>query len=204
MNFLAHLHLAQRAQSSLLGNLMADFVRGDPEGLYSPDVVTGIRMHRQVDKFTDQHPIVINAKQLFRPPYRRVAAITLDLVWDHFLALYWDQIEAKQTLPQFVHYARQQIEPNLYYTPEKFQELNEYLWSQNWLIHYAEPEYINNVLNSMARRRPKLANLIGSFDDFILHYHDFSVFFWQLYPAMIAFAETLSEKRAPLMKTNKP
>ncbi|WP_366212808.1 ACP phosphodiesterase [Arsenophonus sp. ENCA] len=156
---------------------MADFVRGDPEGLYSPDVVAGIRMHRQVDKFTDQHPIVINAKQLFRPPYRRVAAITLDLVWDHFLALYWDQIEAKQTLPQFVHYARQQIEPNLYNTPEKFQELNEYLWSQNWLIHYAEPEYINNVLNSMARRRPKLVNLIGSFDDFILHYHDFSAFF---------------------------
>lgn len=33
MNFLAHIHLAQRAQSSLLGNLMADFVRGDPEGL---------------------------------------------------------------------------------------------------------------------------------------------------------------------------
>jgi len=176
MNFLAHLHLAQRAQSSLLGNLMADFVRGDPEGLYSPDVVAGIRIHRQVDKFTDQHPIVINAKQLFRPPYRRVAAITLDLVWDHFLALYWDQIEAKQTLPQFVHYARQQIEPNLYYTPKKFQELNEYLWSQNWLIHYAEPEYINNVLNSMARRRPKLANLIDSFDDFILHYLDFSAF----------------------------
>lgn len=34
MNFLAHLHLATLAQSSLLGNLMADFVRGDPEGLY--------------------------------------------------------------------------------------------------------------------------------------------------------------------------
>lgn len=105
MNFLAHLHLAQGAQSSLLVNLMADFVRGDPQGLYSPDIVAGIRMHRRVDKFTDQHPIMIKAKQLFRPPYRRVAAITL--------ALYWEQIEANQTLPQFVHYARQQIKPNL-------------------------------------------------------------------------------------------
>ncbi|WGL97789.1 ACP phosphodiesterase [Arsenophonus sp. aPb] len=204
MNFLAHLHLAQRAQSSLLGNLMADFVRGNPDGLYSPDVVAGIRMHRQVDKFTDQHPIVINAKQLFRPPYRRVAAITLDLVWDHFLALYWDQIESKQTLSQFVHYARQQIEPNLYYTPEKFQELNEYLWSQNWLIRYAEPEYISDVLNSMARRRPKLVDLIGSFDDFILHYSHFSTFFWQFYPEMITFAETRTAKTTLLMKTNKP
>ncbi|HGJ5876000.1 MAG TPA: hypothetical protein ACHBX0_05890 [Arsenophonus sp.] len=76
---------------------MADFIRGDPAGLYSPDIVAGIRLHRQVDKYTDQHPIVINAKQLFRPQYRRGAPITLDLIWNHFLALYWDQIEANQT-----------------------------------------------------------------------------------------------------------
>ena len=30
MNFLAHLHLAHLADSSLPGNLMADFVRGNP------------------------------------------------------------------------------------------------------------------------------------------------------------------------------
>ncbi|EYU17222.1 ACP phosphodiesterase, partial [Photorhabdus aegyptia] len=47
MNFLAHLHLATLADSSLLGNLMADFVRGNPEGQYSADVVAGIRMHRR-------------------------------------------------------------------------------------------------------------------------------------------------------------
>ncbi|HGJ5876001.1 MAG TPA: hypothetical protein ACHBX0_05895 [Arsenophonus sp.] len=29
----------------------------------------------------------------------------------------------------------------------------------------------------MAHRRPKLVNLIGSFDDFILHYPYFSTFF---------------------------
>ncbi|WP_458452808.1 ACP phosphodiesterase, partial [Klebsiella variicola] len=34
MNFLAHLHLASLANSSFLGNLMADFVRGAPEEQY--------------------------------------------------------------------------------------------------------------------------------------------------------------------------
>lgn len=34
MNFLAHLHLAHLADSSLPGNLMADFVRGNPQGDY--------------------------------------------------------------------------------------------------------------------------------------------------------------------------
>ncbi|WP_458294318.1 ACP phosphodiesterase, partial [Cronobacter sakazakii] len=42
MNFLAHLHLAHLAQSSLPGNLMADFVRGKPDELYPADVVAGI------------------------------------------------------------------------------------------------------------------------------------------------------------------
>lgn len=49
--------------------------------------------------------------------YRRVALITLDLIWDHFLALYWDQIEANQTLPPFIRLVRQQIELSLYYIP---------------------------------------------------------------------------------------
>lgn len=41
-------------------------------------------MHRTVDRITDTHPLVKEAKLLFRDEYRRVAPITLDLVWDHF------------------------------------------------------------------------------------------------------------------------
>ncbi len=41
MNFLAHLHLASLANSSFLGNLMADFVRGTPEEQYSAPVAAG-------------------------------------------------------------------------------------------------------------------------------------------------------------------
>ncbi|WP_424719193.1 ACP phosphodiesterase, partial [Klebsiella quasipneumoniae] len=42
MNFLAHLHLAHLADSSLPGNLLADFVRGNPAADYQPEVVAGI------------------------------------------------------------------------------------------------------------------------------------------------------------------
>ncbi|HGV2951774.1 ACP phosphodiesterase, partial [Escherichia coli] len=49
MNFLAHLHLAHLAESSLSGNLLADFVRGNPEESFPPDVVAGIHMHRRID-----------------------------------------------------------------------------------------------------------------------------------------------------------
>ncbi|MBC8944882.1 ACP phosphodiesterase [Xenorhabdus indica] len=192
MNFLAHLHLAALSESSLLGNLMADFVRGSPEGLFSADIVSGIRLHRRIDSLTDNHPLVIEARTLFRSEYRRVAPITLDITWDHFLSRHWNKLEKNYSLPEFVHLAHHQIKPHLGSTPEKFQELNQYLWSQNLLIRYADLTCIANVLQSMARRRPKLSALAGSYQDVENHYSDFEALFWQFYPQMMVLA---AEKR---------
>ncbi|ELU1437387.1 DUF479 domain-containing protein [Providencia rettgeri] len=188
MNYLAHLHLAHIAHSSLLGNIMADYVRGNPTGRYSPEIVAGIFMHRTVDRVTDTHPLVKEAKGLFRDEYRRVATITLDLVWDHFLSLHWSTLEPTLPLVDFVRYCRKTIEPQLCHTPEKFQELNEYLWPQHWLIRYADKNYIGKSLNGMARRRPKLGALSGSFDDFLLQYNQLENIFFQFYPQMMANA----------------
>ncbi|NRN28506.1 ACP phosphodiesterase [Photorhabdus heterorhabditis] len=189
MNFLAHLHLATLAESSLLGNLMADFVRGNPEGQYDADVAAGIRMHRRVDVLTDTHPLVIQARHLFSAPYRRVAPITLDIIWDHFLSLHWNKLVPTYSLPAFIHHAHNQIEPHLYKTPESFQELNEFLWPQNWLIRYADLPFIANVLKGMARRHPRLSALSGSFQDIEQHYSDLEALFWQFYPYMMNKAE---------------
>ncbi len=189
MNYLAHLHLAYTAQSSLLGSILADFVRGNPTGLYEPDVVAGIYMHRAVDKATDSHPLVKQARALFRPDYRRVASITLDLIWDHFLSLHWSKIETSITLPEFVNMARNTIEPDLCHTPEKFQELNEYMWPQQWLTRYGQKDYIGKSLNGMASRRPKLSALCGSFDDFLLQYGQLEQIFFQFYPQMMSKAQ---------------
>lgn len=67
MNFLAHLHLAHLADSSLPGNLLADFVRGNPQGEYPEDVVDGIYMHRRIDVMTDNLAEVKTAREWFRP-----------------------------------------------------------------------------------------------------------------------------------------
>ena len=109
MNFLAHLHLAHLADSSLSGNLLADFVRGNPAEDYSPEVVDGIFMHRRIDVITDNLPEVTEAKAWFRPETRRVAPITLDVMWDHFLSRHWEQLSPSLPLPEFVRYAHAQV-----------------------------------------------------------------------------------------------
>lgn len=80
--------------------------------------------------------------------------------------MHWSKIEQTIGLADFIYYARRQIEPNLRHTPEKFQELNEFLWPQNWLIRYADKTYIGQSLNGMARRRlnyMRLAALLMTF-----------------------------------------
>ncbi|ANC41026.1 ACP phosphodiesterase [Hafnia alvei] len=189
MNFLAHLHLASLANSSLYGNILADFVRGNPQGNYSDKVIDGIFMHRRVDVMTDRLPQVLEAKRFFREEFRRVAPITLDVVWDHFLALHWQELEPAISLQAFINRAQIEIVPMLPDSPERFQNLNAYMWQERWLERYAELPFIAKVLQGMANRRPKLGALAGSFIDIENNYVLLEQTFWQFYPQMIAQAK---------------
>lgn len=162
MNFLAHLHLAHLAESSLSGNLLADFVRGNPEENFPPDVVAGIHMHRRIDVLTDNLPEVREAREWFRRETRRVAPITLDVMWDHFLSRHWSQLSPDFPLQEFVCYAREQVMTILPDSPPRFINLNNYLWSEQWLVRYRDMDFIQNVLNGMASRRPRLDALRDS------------------------------------------
>ncbi|MDX6039296.1 ACP phosphodiesterase [Scandinavium lactucae] len=189
MNFLAHLHLAHLANSSLSGNLLADFVRGNPEDDYAPEVVSGIHMHRRVDVLTDNLPEVKLAKGWFRPETRRVAPITLDVMWDHFLSRHWEKLSPEMSLPEFVRYAQAQVTVILPDSPPRFVNLNDYLWSERWLERYREMDFIQNVLNGMANRRPRLDALRDSWQDLDTHYEKLENSFWAFYPRMMAQAK---------------
>lgn len=189
MNFLAHLHLAHLANSSLSGNLLADFVRGNPETHYSPDVVEGIFMHRRIDVMTDNLPQVREAKEWFRSETRRVAPITLDVMWDHFLSRHWSEISPDFPLADFVRYARTQVTTILPESPPRFINLNNYIWSEKWLERYRDMDFIQNVLNGMASRRPRLDALRDSWYDLDTHYDALEERFWQFYPQMMEQAQ---------------
>ncbi|WP_260862905.1 ACP phosphodiesterase [Citrobacter sp. Marseille-Q6884] len=188
MNFLAHLHLAHLADSSLSGNLLADFVRGNPTSSFPPDVVEGIFMHRRIDVMTDNLPEVREAREWFRRETRRVAPITLDVMWDHFLSRHWSEISPDFPLADFVRYAHTQVATILPESPPRFVNLNNYIWSEKWLERYRDMAFIQNVLNGMASRRPRLDALRDSWLDLDTHYDALEARFWQFYPRMMAQA----------------
>ncbi|QUJ68114.1 DUF479 domain-containing protein [Photobacterium sp. GJ3] len=185
MNFLAHLHLADHCQSHLTGNLLADFVRGDPYRQYSPEVAAGIRLHRFVDGFIDSQPEVRAWRQAFPPAIRRVSGIALDMIWDHYLARHWT---AFHTLPltAFVALARAEIEGFAEPVPETYQQMTTRMWEQAWLLEYRRAESIHHALARMAARRPKLHALSECPQFLTTHYAALEESFLILYPRLMA------------------
>ncbi|MEE9334359.1 MAG: ACP phosphodiesterase [Granulosicoccaceae bacterium] len=89
MNFLAHAYFADGDAERIVGQFCGDFVRGSDLGAYSIGIQRGIRMHRQIDAFTDRHSAVLGVRPLFIPPLRRLAGVVTDVVYDHCLAIAW-------------------------------------------------------------------------------------------------------------------
>ncbi|MGB7396049.1 MAG: DUF479 domain-containing protein, partial [Pricia sp.] len=57
MNFLAHIYLSFGDDDISLGNFIADSIRGNKFKHLPHRVQQGIILHREIDTFTDAHPI---------------------------------------------------------------------------------------------------------------------------------------------------
>lgn len=184
MNFLAHLHLADHCQSHLAGNLLADFVRGDPYRYYSADVAAGIKLHRFVDSYIDSQPEVRAWRRAFPPHIRRVSGIALDMIWDHYLARHWQRYH-DLPLPVFVKQARKEVEGFNGNEPEHYRQMTQRMWQQEWLIEYQQVASIHQALERMAIRRPKLSSLAACPPFLAGHYLELEHSFYILYPRLM-------------------
>lgn len=144
MNYLAHLHLGGRQPADMLGSLYGDFVKGPLQGRWPLQVEAGIRLHRQIDAFTDSHPLVLQAKARFPSERRRYAGILLDLFFDHCLAANW-QDYSTEPLEDFTLrvYRALQSEPQL---PGRLALIAPRMAEQDWLGSYREFAVLEQVL----------------------------------------------------------
>lgn len=91
MNWLAHVFLSPPDIEFQLGNLLADFVRGQERERMSVRFREGVACHLQIDAFTDAHPLVQQSKARIEPRFRRFAGVLVDIYYDHLLARSWDE-----------------------------------------------------------------------------------------------------------------
>ncbi len=89
MNFLAHLYLSPENTEIMIGNFIADHIRGNKFSHYSEAIQKGIYLHRAIDSFTDAHEIVRTSKRRLHERYGHYDGVIIDIFYDHFLAKNW-------------------------------------------------------------------------------------------------------------------
>jgi acyl carrier protein phosphodiesterase len=186
MNFLAHIHLAKICNSNICGNLLGDFVKGNPTGKFPEEVTKGIVLHRFVDKFTDQHELSRQAKALFIKPRQRFAPIALDIFWDHCLVSDWPQY-SDVPLEQFCVRSMRQVrnEQEGLTLPERYVLVTQNMWQNSWLLSYGEMDNIGHVLYRMSKRSARMEPLANCHTDLLENYSELRLLFTQLYPQVI-------------------
>ncbi|MBD1597485.1 ACP phosphodiesterase [Pseudomonas typographi] len=186
MNYLAHLHLGGSAPQQLLGSLYGDFVKGPLDGRFAPQLEAAIRLHRHIDSYTDQHPVVRAALARFTPARRRYAGIVLDVFFDHCLAAHW-QDYAAMPLGRFTAevYRVLRATPDL---PERLALIAPRMAADDWLGAYRDFDTLQAVFAGIGRRLSRPGVLDGVMDELAPLYGALLEHFRAFYPQVQAFA----------------
>lgn len=189
MNFLAHFYLSENEEELQVGNLLGEFVKGRVERFTHPGtterVRTGIRLHREIDSFTDQHPVVRQSMVPLRPRYGRLAGVLVDLFYDHILARCWAEY-APVPLAEFTQGVYGVLLRNRYRLPPEVGPLVDSMTRHDWLTRYAEPEGMGWALRGLARRSPVAAGIETATDELTEYYETFEADFRRFFPDLQA------------------
>jgi acyl carrier protein phosphodiesterase len=136
MNYLAHAYFSNYHPEILLGNLISDFIKGKKQFDYPEAIQKGIKLHRAIDHFTDKHPAMQQAKQVFKPHYRLYAGAFTDIAMDYFVANDTQFFAQEADLEQFAQWVYSQLRRFEYYIPDRAKGYFLRMQQQNWLYHY--------------------------------------------------------------------
>lgn len=151
MNHLAHLFLAPDSELHRVGSLMGDFARGLDSASLPPAVHEGLRHHRAVDAFTDQHPSVMASKRLFSSQRRRFAGVALDILYDHYLLRNWE-LFSSVPIDDFIEQVYAELRNHQQAMPVKMQTVTGQIVQYDWFRSYQSLDNIGFALDRVANR----------------------------------------------------
>ncbi len=183
MNYLAHAALAKPNRYSITGNLLGDFCKGVAVDSLHPNIRAGLMNHRAVDRFTDQHRAVRQAKQLFSEQRRRFAGIALDVLFDHFLIVHWQQFYP-QPFADYKQQLYQQLAAAEHLMPAQMAHTMRSVRCDDWFSRYQHLPQLGMALDRIAWRIRFANQFSGMIDEIRPHYAKLEQSFLQLYPEL--------------------
>ncbi len=156
----------------MIGNFIADSVKGSNYNNYPEGIKKGILLHRAIDFYSDNHPVFLRSVERLRPGYRKYAGVIVDIFYDHFLAKHWKDYSEK-SLDKYVEEVHTLMLENSALMPERSQMFLKYAIKYNWLVSYGTLDGIGQVLHGMSRRTTFKSNMELAIKDLEEKYSEF-------------------------------
>jgi len=185
MNYLGHLFLSGQESEVIYGNFIADVIKGNQWKKYGKEVQKGIKLHRFIDSFTDNHTMVHAAKARIRPYFGLTSGIVIDMYFDHFLSLKWNDYHELE-LSDFTRNMMTILSDYKNEMPSYTGVLFEKMRNQDWISSYKTIDGIAFALGQMANRVKFNTQWNKAGDVLIEHYIDLEDDFRAFIPDLIS------------------
>ena len=188
MNFLAHIYLSGEDDRITIGNFIADKIHGKAYKKYPIDIQKGILLHREIDTFTDAHPIVRQSTKRLHINYGHYSSVIVDILYDHFLAKNWEtysNIPLKDFSVSFYNLLKESYE----ILPLRIQNLMPFMIADNWLLNYSKIEGVQQVLDGMNRRTKYKSKMNEATKELKIYYNEFEEEFTLFFDELITFSK---------------
>ncbi len=188
MNFLAHIYLSFNDDEVTIGNFIADSIRGKKHLDYPEEIQRGILLHRNIDTFTDAHPIFRKSTKRLHNNYGHYSRVIVDIFYDHFLARNWSRY-SDIPLDQYTQHFYDLTETYFDMLPDNTKHMIPYMIADNWLYSYADLNGISRVLDGMNRRTKNRSKMNFAILDLEEHYEEFQSEFFSFFDELILFSK---------------
>ncbi len=183
MNFLAHFYLSSHDPALTAGNFLADLLQNREVALLPEAVQEGVRLHRQIDTYTDNHLLVRQAIHRLHEKHHKYSPVIVDVWYDYILANNWP-LYSDRPLQQFANEMYDAVLGFQDVIPGRVQKQVHGMIRDNWLVKYASIEGIRDTFYRMSRYVSRPEWLDGAADRLLSEQPqletEFSVFFPEL------------------------
>ena len=186
MNFLAHLFLSCERESLMVGNFLADFIRNRDVLLFPGPVIEGIYLHRKIDSYTDNHPVVRQGVRRFYPYHRKYASVVIDVLYDYFLAKNW-HLYTDQPLPEFAAQVYEGLLRHIEIMPQSLQQQLQLMIKDDWLMNYTHYEGLEYTFQRLQKRVSKPEQIKGVIGSLQKHEEEIDKEFQLFFPEVIVY-----------------
>ena len=130
---------------------MGDYIKGKVKNTYPEFIQDGIRFHRFIDSYTDQHEIVRKHGRLMEPKIGHLSGVATDMLYDYVLAKNWNDFH-DEVFEVFVNKVYEEVLSYSEYFPRKFEFMFRYMRRDNWLGAYQTEEGMLRALNGLSQK----------------------------------------------------